>query len=39
MRLNLGCGNVKMPGWLNVDKVAACNPTGSSISRYFPGRA
>lgn len=26
MRLNLGCGNRKFPGWLNVDKVAACKP-------------
>ena len=26
MRLNLGCGNKKMPGWRNVDKVPECNP-------------
>jgi hypothetical protein len=26
MRLNLGCGNRKLPGWVNVDKVAACSP-------------
>ena len=26
MRLNLGCGNRKFPGWVNTDKVAACNP-------------
>jgi predicted SAM-dependent methyltransferase len=26
MRLNLGCGNRKAPDWVNVDKVAACNP-------------
>ncbi|MBX9774634.1 MAG: hypothetical protein K2Y71_09485 [Xanthobacteraceae bacterium] len=26
MRLNLGCGNHKVDGWLNVDKVPACNP-------------
>ena len=26
MRLNLGCGTRKMPGWLNVDKVAASGP-------------
>ena len=23
---NLGCGNRKFPGWVNTDKVAACNP-------------
>ena len=26
MRLNLGCGDKRMPGWRNVDKVAMCNP-------------
>lgn len=26
MRLNLGCGNNKRQGWVNVDKVAACRP-------------
>ncbi|HXD46871.1 MAG TPA: methyltransferase domain-containing protein [Pseudolabrys sp.] len=26
MRLNLGCGNRKVPGWVNVDKVQACHP-------------
>lgn len=26
MRLNLGCGNRKVPGWVNVDKVEACHP-------------
>lgn len=26
MRLNLGCGNRKMDGWLNVDKEAAAGP-------------
>jgi hypothetical protein len=26
MRLNLGCGNRKIPDWVNVDKVANCNP-------------
>jgi hypothetical protein len=26
MRLNLGCGNRKIAGWMNVDKVAATNP-------------
>jgi SAM-dependent methyltransferase len=26
MRLNLGCGDKRMPGWRNVDKIAMCNP-------------
>ena len=26
MRLNLGCGDKKMPGWRNVDKIAMCDP-------------
>lgn len=26
MRLNLGCGHNKRPGWINVDKFAACKP-------------
>jgi len=26
MRLNLGCGGVKAPGWINVDKAAASKP-------------
>jgi predicted SAM-dependent methyltransferase len=26
MKLNLGCGNKKIPDWINVDKIAACNP-------------
>ena len=26
MRLNLGCGDKKMQGWHNVDKVPDCNP-------------
>lgn len=26
MRLNLGCGYRKIDGWVNVDKVASCNP-------------
>jgi len=26
MRLNLGCGNRKRPGWRNVDKVPHCSP-------------
>ena len=26
MRLNLGCGNRKINDWVNVDKVATCNP-------------
>jgi hypothetical protein len=26
MRLNLGCGHDRKPGWVNVDKFAACGP-------------
>jgi hypothetical protein len=26
LRLNLGCGHHKMPGWVNVDKFSACAP-------------
>jgi predicted SAM-dependent methyltransferase len=26
MRLNLGCGNAKLPGWVNVDGSAGCSP-------------
>jgi len=26
MRLNLGCGQKKMSGWVNVDKLPSCNP-------------
>jgi predicted SAM-dependent methyltransferase len=26
MRLNLGCGNRKLQGWRNVDKVPDCSP-------------
>lgn len=26
MHLNLGCGNKKIPGWVNVDKMPVCNP-------------
>ena len=26
MRLNLGCGNRKLEGWVNVDREAACKP-------------
>lgn len=36
MRLNLGCGNKKIPGWINVDKVAACNPDEVVDLERFP---
>ena len=36
MRLNLGCGNVKMPGWVNVDKIAMCNPDQVVDLEVFP---
>jgi predicted SAM-dependent methyltransferase len=26
MRFNLGCGNAKRSGWVNVDKIATCTP-------------
>jgi predicted SAM-dependent methyltransferase len=36
MRLNLGCGNTKFPGWVNADKVAACNPDQVVDLERFP---
>ncbi len=36
MRLNLGCGGTKLPGWLNVDKVPACAPDQVVDLEQFP---
>src|SRR5271156_6272741 len=36
MRLNLGCGNRKISGWVNVDKVAACSPDQVVDLEKFP---
>jgi ubiquinone/menaquinone biosynthesis C-methylase UbiE len=36
MRLNLGCGNSKIPGWINIDKIAACNPDQVVDLEAFP---
>lgn len=36
MRLNLGCGATKFPGWVNADKVAACNPDQVVDLESFP---
>ena len=36
MRLNLGCGATKFPGWVNADKVPACNPDQVVDLEKFP---
>ena len=36
MRLNLGCGNSKIPGWTNVDKIGACSPDQVVDLEAFP---
>jgi hypothetical protein len=36
MRLNLGCGGNKFPGWLNVDKFASCEPDQVVDLEQFP---
>ena len=36
MRLNLGCGNSRMDGYLNVDKEAGCKPDKIQDLEVFP---
>lgn len=36
LRLNLGCGNKIMPGWVNVDKMPDCNPDMVVDLEKFP---
>jgi len=36
MRLNLGCGATKLPGWVNCDKVPDCNPEQVVDLEKFP---
>ena len=36
MRLNLGCGSSRMPGWINVDRIAACAPDQVVDLERFP---
>jgi hypothetical protein len=36
MRLNLGCGGKKLPGWVNVDKYPTCSPDQVVDLERFP---
>lgn len=36
LRLNLGCGNTRIPDWLNVDNVPDCNPDMVCDLEQFP---
>ena len=36
MKLNLGCGNKKIEGWVNVDKERLCNPNKLVDLEKFP---
>jgi len=36
LKLNLGCGAARMPGWTNVDKMAACGPDQVVDLERFP---
>ena len=36
MRLNLGCGDARMDGYLNVDKEAGCKPDKIQDLEVFP---
>jgi hypothetical protein len=36
MRLNLGCGGKKLPGWVNVDKYPVCGPDQVVDLERFP---
>lgn len=36
MRLNLGCGNRRINDWVNVDKIATCNPDQIVDLEKFP---
>ena len=36
MKLNLGCGNYKMNGFVNVDKFADCEPDEVVDLEVFP---